>query len=299
MTKSSFDKLTLSKNERLGLYFLLILFVGFIILPYKFSQPESRSSNLFRPINNATIISDSNFEKTYEIDTNLETPKNNKSNDKSTVKLYAFDPNELDEKTANDLGLSPLVYKRIQNYLNTGARFKNPEQFGKIYGLSMDKYKMLLPYIQIKNEPTIQTKKDKSNLPASLNKIEINACNASDLIPLPGIGEGLSARIIKYRDLLGGFHKTEQLKEVYGITDSLYLVIKDYIIINKNIIKLNLSEMRYSEMQKHPYIGHKMAKLISAYVKLHPQASNQEILGNLPSTSNEINKNFIAYLEPN
>jgi len=298
MTKSSFDKLTLSKNERLGLYFLLILFVGFIILPYKFSQPETLSPNLYSPINNTTIISDSNFEIANEIHGNLETPNTNKSEDKSTVKLYAFDPNELDEKTAKELGISPLVYKRIQNYLNTGARFKNPEQFGKIYGLSIEKYKMLLPYIEIKNQQPIQTK-TKSILPASLNKIEINECKASALLPLPGIGEGLSARIIKYRDLLGGFHKTEQLKEVYGITDSLYLIIKDYILINKQFLKLNLSEMHFTEMQKHPYIGHKLAKLIAAYVKLHPQASNQEILNNLPSTSNEINKNLFAYLEPN
>ncbi|MEI2693480.1 MAG: helix-hairpin-helix domain-containing protein [Saprospiraceae bacterium] len=298
MTKSSFDKLTLSKNERLGLYFLLLLFVGFIILPYKFSQPETLSSNLYSPINNSTILSDSNFEIANEIHDTLATPKIIKSEDKTTIKLNAFDPNELDEKTAIQLGLSPLVYKRIQNYLNTGARFKKPEQFGKIYGLSMEKYNMLLPYIKIQNEKQIQTK-FKSILPVSLNRIEINECTASELLPLPGIGEGLSARIIKYRDLLGGFHKTDQLKEVYGITDSLYLIIKDYILLNKQILKLNLSKMNFTEMQKHPYIGHKMAKLISAYVKLHPQASNQEILSNLPSTSNEINKNLLAYLDPN
>lgn len=294
MTKSTFDKLSLSKNERYGLYFLLSLFVGFIILPYKFSQPVSYNIYLQENLKDSESISDSSYNEAVEMNINLDTIKNHKLEDRSTVRLIEFDPNELNQLTASQLGISTLIYKRIQNYLKKGARFKSPEQFGKIYGLTAEQYETLHSYIKIKNDRPQQIK-TKSNVPKII--IEINKCNTSDLLPLPGIGEGLSNRIIKYRNLLGGFYKTEQLKEVYGITDSLYLTIKDYIEINKNIIKLKLSEMKFDELQKHPYIGYKMAKLISAYVRIHPQATNQEILANLPPNGLEITKSILPYLE--
>lgn len=296
MTQSKFDKLILSKNERLGLYFLLLLFVGFIILPYKFSQPVNTNDNLHVFINDTTINADSNYEIPNEENENFVTNNTNYSKEIPNETLFAFDPNKLNAESAKQLGISHAVYKRIQNYLNTGAQFKNPEQFSKIYGLSSDQYNTLLPYIKIKKESPLKTN---TSLPDVFITIELNNCNAAELLPLPGIGEGLSNRIIKYRNLLGGFHKIEQIKEVYGITDSLYLKIKDHFKLNKPLIKLDLSEMNFDELQKHPYLGYKMAKLISAYVKLHPKATNQEILNNLPANGLEINTSLLPYLNLN
>lgn len=295
MTKSTIDKLSLSKNERLGIYLLLILFAGFIIIPYKFSQPKSYNNIIQNNSNSSSTDLDSDLEISYELNDHIATNKLNESKEKSDDSLFVFDPNKLDEISAIRLGISSAVYKRIQNYLSTGAHFKSPEQFGKIYGLSSKQFNLLRPFIKITNESLIQTK-TKSIQPEVITTIDINNCNSVDLLPLPGIGEGLSNRIIKYRNLLGGFHKIEQLKEVYGITDSLFLLIKDHLLINKQLIKLNLSNMKFNELQKHPYIGYKMAKLMSAYIKLHPEATNQEIINNLPSNSLEINKSILPYL---
>ena len=296
MIKSSFDKLLLSKNERLGIYFLLLIFVCFIFLPYKFSQSDDLENLESKNRTIEPFLQDS-------IEINLESSKISPTEpiDKSSPMnasdmLFNFDPNTLTKTTANQLGIPPHVFKRIKNYLNTGAKFKTPQQFEKIYGLTPDLYKKLLPYIQINDvkpsppEPIVTKSK-------KITPIELNTCTNSDLLPLPGIGSGLSTRIIKYRDLLGGFYETSQLKEVYGISDSLYQEIRDLVFTNRQTQKLVLSEMSFSEMQKHPYIGFKIAKLISAYLKQHPQASNQEILKNLPVLGNELNKNMIHYLD--
>ena len=57
-------------------------------------------------------------------------------------------------------------------------------------------------------------------------QIDINGCDSAALVALPGIGPVLSARIIKYRKLLGGFASVEQLKEVYGLPEETYEMIK-------------------------------------------------------------------------
>lgn len=46
--------------------------------------------------------------------------------------------------------------------------------------------------------------------------LDINAATAEDFKTINGIGEKLSARIVKFRDRLGGFLTSEQLYDVYG-----------------------------------------------------------------------------------
>ncbi len=48
-------------------------------------------------------------------------------------------------------------------------------------------------------------------------KLDINSATAAELETLPGIGEGLAARIVAYREEHGPFLSVEQLDDVYGI----------------------------------------------------------------------------------
>ncbi|HEX2921598.1 MAG TPA: helix-hairpin-helix domain-containing protein, partial [Bacteroidales bacterium] len=56
--------------------------------------------------------------------------------------------------------------------------------------------------------------------------IELNSCDSAILEGLPGIGPVLSARIIRFRNLLGGFSSVNQLKEVYGLSPETFESIK-------------------------------------------------------------------------
>ena len=53
-------------------------------------------------------------------------------------------------------------------------------------------------------------------------KFDLNNADTSQLKKIYGIGDKLSMRILKYRDVLGGFVGMDQLKEVYGL-DSLVI----------------------------------------------------------------------------
>jgi competence ComEA-like helix-hairpin-helix protein len=100
--------------------------------------------------------------------------------------------------------------------------------------------------------------------------ININTASAEDFEKLPGIGQVLGVRIIKFRTLLGGFAVKEQLKEVYGLPDSTYQNIKQQLVATAaGIDKINLNTADYKTLKAHPYIKAEGAKAIETYRKQH------------------------------
>lgn len=62
-------------------------------------------------------------------------------------------------------------------------------------------------------------------------KISINSASKEELMSLRGVGEVMADRIITYRNENGGFSKLDELKNVKGIGDKVFLNIKDFIIL--------------------------------------------------------------------
>lgn len=92
--------------------------------------------------------------------------------------------------------------------------------------------------------------------------IELNTADTTTLKRIPGIGTAYANRIVKYRNLLGGFYEIKQLKEVWGLDDDLYKKILPYITITPKTQKINLNSIEFEELRKHPYINYKQAKVI-------------------------------------
>lgn len=113
-------------------------------------------------------------------------------------------------------------------------------------------------------------------------RVNLNAADSMALEMLPGIGPILSARIIKYRNKLGGFYAVAQLKEVYGISDSTFEKISPKIEIVKDSLKkipVNLADQK--TLATHPYIGWSNAKLILRYRQAHGDYKNIEQLASI------------------
>ena len=60
--------------------------------------------------------------------------------------------------------------------------------------------------------------------------ININTADEAQLTRLPGIGPSIAERIVRHRQEVGRFKTTEELKQVKGIGDKLFLKIKDLIV---------------------------------------------------------------------
>ena len=72
-----------------------------------------------------------------------------------------------------------------------------------------------------------------ADVPEDHRTVNINTASEYDLAGiLPGIGEKKAAAIIEYREINGGFASVEELLEVRGINENLYLKIRPYCRIN-------------------------------------------------------------------
>lgn len=93
--------------------------------------------------------------------------------------------------------------------------------------------------------------------------IELNSADTTQLKKIPGIGSSFANRIVKYRNLLGGYISLSQLREVWGVDQSLYTKIKPYISLKIKVTKVKINQMSAQELRKHPYINYQQAKIIT------------------------------------
>lgn len=88
--------------------------------------------------------------------------------------------------------------------------------------------------------------------------IDLNTADTTLLKRVPGIGSSFARRIVKYRELLGGYYVVEQLQEVYGMDRERYNAIYPYFTVGTAVRPLTLS---IDSISYHPYLSwrHKRA----------------------------------------
>ena len=65
----------------------------------------------------------------------------------------------------------------------------------------------------------------------SNGRVNINTASVEELKSLPGIGDGIAGKIVKYREENGKFSKIEDIMKVSGIKDKLFQKIKEQITV--------------------------------------------------------------------
>ncbi|MDR0505720.1 MAG: helix-hairpin-helix domain-containing protein [Dysgonamonadaceae bacterium] len=109
--------------------------------------------------------------------------------------------------------------------------------------------------------------------------LNINQCDTSMLMKIPGIGSSFAKRISSYRDLLGGFYRIEQLQEVYGMYEELYVKIIPYLKVESDSIRtIAANSASLEKLKSHPYINFYQAKAI---VKMRKKRGKLENIGDL------------------
>jgi DNA uptake protein ComE-like DNA-binding protein len=224
-----------SRRERRSTFILLIIIV--LVIMIRYIVPEK----------NITIEDISSL-----LTTNNDTLSGKNGGFTDTIKLFTFDPNKASVETLESLGLSNKQAGTIKNYRDKGGKFRQPSDISRIYGLKKDLTDRLIPYILIENDKNSTFHSENNSVQQPL--IELNKCDSTLLDRLPGIGPVLSARIIKYRYLLGGFVSTEQLNEVYGLTEETFNRIAPLVYADSSTIKfININSVDFKDLIKHPY----------------------------------------------
>lgn len=195
------------------------------------------------------------------------------------IKLQPFDPNKVSVEEMSTLGIPGFLAHRIDNYRQKGGRFRVKKDLSRIYDFPDSLYQQLESYISL---PVKLDKTRKVSVNNHVNKtdttyakpyvkkteerprlwIDINRADTMELRQLRGVGPAFSRRIVKYRSLLGGFVDKEQLREVYGLSDSLYHTLSDQVYVERldSMRLINVNIANYQTLKAHPYISYKVAR---------------------------------------
>ncbi len=85
--------------------------------------------------------------------------------------------------------------------------------------------------VKPKEEKITETTESPEKPEEKPDKININTADTDELSKLSGIGEGLSERIIAYREKNGNFECIEDIQNVSGISEKRFEAICDYITV--------------------------------------------------------------------
>jgi competence ComEA-like helix-hairpin-helix protein len=226
---------------------------------------------------------------------------------KTKGEVFYFDPNTLTAEGWQRLGLREKTIHTIQNYLSKGGKFRKPEDVQRIYGLFPDEYERIAPYIRIESaggaENVYEPKQAPPPVPKANNPryavTDVNSADTSALIVLPGIGSKLASRIIGFRDKLGGFYSINQVAETYGLPDSTFQRIKQYLRADSPVKKININTATADELKAHPYIKWALANPITAYRKEHGLFAKPEDLKKVMAVTEEAYQKIAPYVTVN
>ncbi|MEM6841343.1 MAG: helix-hairpin-helix domain-containing protein [Bacteroidota bacterium] len=199
---------------------------------------------------------------------------------KTKTNYAKFDPNHASRDLLLQNGIPPWLADRLIKYRSKGGSFRKKEDILKIYGFPAGLYSQLQKYIelpkQVTSRPEVATVASPVNYNAKSDKrrqyseekvlevININQADSSQLKKIPGIGSVLSARIIRFRDKLGGLHSRAQLQEVYQISDWAVQNLQKYTYIppDNEVVRLNINSDDVKTLASHPYISYSLARAI-------------------------------------
>jgi len=252
-----------NKQQRNGLFFLVCL--SFVLFLIRLTYPYFISPNPI-VIKNLPLVKmqlDSNVANTETARKNQFEYKN-----KNTL-LFNFDPNTVSYGELLQLGFSKKTAAIFIKYRQKGFQFKTKEDVKTVFGVSDRLYKNLAPYIvisspnQIANNSTIVQEPHITKKIALPSTIDINTADSAELASLPGIGLAFASRILKYKELLGGYVSVQQLKEVYGFSEEMFLKLEKHVVVKPTgIRKINLNTDAFKTINKHPYLSYEHTKTI-------------------------------------
>ncbi len=198
-------------------------------------------------------------------------------------KLEKFDPNTISLENLLYMGIDPYPAKSMINYRSKGGIFKNKSDLKKIYGVDATLFNKLSPYITISpkriERPTSNKLNNQEKKSFVLRVFDPNKVTYEELQTM-GLPKYFAQNLTNYVAKGGIIRRTEELKKIYGLSDTLYSQLIPYIQIDQDtftnelinnvkiedsLYTLNINSANIEELIKLKGIGPKRAELITKY----------------------------------
>lgn len=166
---------------------------------------------------------------------------------------FRFNPNTVTLTDLCRLGFSRKQAESIVRYREKGGRFRRKSDFARSFVVSDTIYARLEKFIDIP-------------------LLDINAADSADFDALPGIGGYFAAKMVEYRERLGGYSYKEQLMDIRNLDEARLAVFIDLICVGPSGA-FGLWSLPADSLRLHPYIGDwRTAKAVVLYRDNNPRS---------------------------
>ena len=262
-----------SKEQRTG---VLSLFIIIIILQciYFFTDFSSKTE------------SDPKKQEWLSLQAEVDSMKLNRNN--SSPKIYLFNPNFITDYKGYKLGMSVEEIDRLFEFRKTNKYVNSAEEFQQVTKVSDSLLKEIAPLFKfpdwINNRKEFKSynkfpveafaKKDK------IVVIDINEATKEDLIKVYGVGEAISLRILKQKEIIGGFVSMDQMTDVWGLSPEVIEKLNLHFKVLKvpAIKKVDINNASLKDLSQFHYFRYALAKDILTYRSMNGDFKNIEDL---------------------
>lgn len=272
-----------NKGERAGIIVVIAIIVMVLAFPYLIKVSFKDNTEEYLQFVKEIEL----FEKSLKQSSDsvsearrLDFQQMDRSVAENKITPFLFNPNKLPSEQWSKMGLKDWQIKVIKNYEAKGGKFYKKEDFKRMFCISPSEYEIFEPYISIPEQINEYT--DRKTEVKEVKKrvlVDLNTADSVTLLTLYGVGPSFARRIIKYRNLLGGFYSKTQLLEVYGFDQGKLDEIDAFCEVGAvGLKKIHINSVKTEELKKHPYLDYYTAKaIVDQRIILGKYASMQQI----------------------
>jgi competence protein ComEA len=304
---------TFSKRERPGVILLCVLLILTAALPRMF-RGHAPAPDALQLIRADSFLSHHSGQQPTAAGDHAPMPRSPAAFPEiKPPSLSWFDPNALTFADWEKLGLQERTIRVILHYRQKGGMFRRPEDLSRIWGMPVQDYQRLKPYVRIATAEAGPLPDTRKASPAPVmharsdtffrkrtQPVDVNTADSLQWLALPGIGERLTSRILRFRERLGGFISVDQVGETYGLPDSTFQLIRPFLVLSATSLRrIPLNSAPETELQRHPYIRFRLARIIIQYRQEHGPFHSVDDLRQLALVTEDLFAKLAPYCSTN
>lgn len=290
-TLAIYFKFTREQRTGIFLLFIIIIVLQLVYFYADFNLPEKNSREKKQWIS---------------LQSEIDSLKLVKFNEKP--KIYLFNPNFITDFKGYKLGMSTQEIDRLLAYRKENKFVNSTEEFQQVTKISDSLLKIISPLFKfpdwIPKENNFKTEKKEFIKKADFKKekivtLDINEATQEDMVKIYGIGEALSLRILRQKEILGCFVSMEQMNDIWGLSPEVIAELNAHfkVIVPASLKKIAINDASLKELSQFFYFRYALAKQIVTYRSMNGNFKNIEDLSKIKGFPVEKAKIITLYLE--
>ena len=282
-----------NKGQRIGLIALIVLIL--VVLSVNFLIDFTPNEKLHNEEQQWLVLQ-----------TEIDSLK--KTSEDSGYKMYPFNPNFITDFKGYKLGMSVAEIDRLLAFRKKGKFANSAAEFQQVTKVSDSLLATMSPYFKFPDWVTAKNSKYQNYQKSTYKPYEktvkkivvqdINTATKEDLMKIFGVGDAISERIIKQREIFGGFISMEQMQDVWGLSpEVIYEMNKNFKIgTMPTITKIDINNASTKELMKLPYFRYALAREIVTFRSMNGRINSADDLTKIKSFPVEKVKIIALYL---